>query len=122
MRAGRGFAAAELLLWGGGVRRECLCSSCWWAVVRKRRRLQREDRHQPVVSLIGYTNAGKSSLLNRLTRTESVAARDRPFETLDTTVRSLYLPPLGQSVPAHAHFHLLQACPLSPSVVLAANP
>jgi len=44
-----------------------------------------------VVSLVGYTNAGKSTLLNRLTRSE-VAAGDRMFETLDPTNRRLRVP------------------------------
>lgn len=63
-------------------------------VVKKRRTEQRKHRQQPSVSLVGYTNVGKSSLLNALTRSESVTVEDRPFETLDTTTRSLFLPSL----------------------------
>ncbi len=48
-------------------------------------------RHQvPVVSIVGYTNAGKSTLLNTLTDSH-VSAKDRPFETLDTVSRCLRL-------------------------------
>jgi GTP-binding protein HflX len=43
------------------------------------------------VALVGYTNAGKSTLFNALVRA-SVSAQDRPFDTLDPTVRRLRLP------------------------------
>jgi GTPase len=49
------------------------------------------------VSLVGYTNAGKSTLFNRLTHARASAA-DRLFETLDTTTRRLYLPEAGNIV------------------------
>jgi GTP-binding protein HflX len=45
----------------------------------------------PVLSLVGYTNAGKSTLLNVLTKSH-VSAQDRVFETLDTTSRRLRFP------------------------------
>jgi GTP-binding protein HflX len=45
----------------------------------------------PVVALVGYTNAGKSTLLNRLTGAE-VKVKDILFATLDPTMRSLVLP------------------------------
>jgi GTP-binding protein HflX len=45
----------------------------------------------PVVALVGYTNAGKSTLFNRLTRAE-VVAQDQLFATLDPTMRALPLP------------------------------
>jgi GTP-binding protein HflX len=49
----------------------------------------------PLVALCGYTNAGKTSLMNRLART-SLLAEDRLFATLDTTVRSVYSPQGGK--------------------------
>lgn len=52
---------------------------------------RREKNRIPVVSLAGYTNAGKSTLLNRLTEAE-VLAEDKLFATLDTTTRKLVLP------------------------------
>lgn len=52
------------------------------------RRSKRGRQGLPVVSLVGYTNAGKSTLLNVLTKSE-VSAQDRVFETLDTTSRRL---------------------------------
>ncbi len=55
-------------------------------------RRSRRDRHGlPVVSLVGYTNAGKSTLLNVLTSSQ-VSAQNRLFETLDTTSRRLRFP------------------------------
>ena len=61
------------------------------AVKRAVRRKRRDVRGLPVVSLVGYTNAGKSTLLNRLTRSK-VAAGNRMFETLDPTNRRLRVP------------------------------
>jgi GTP-binding protein HflX len=49
------------------------------------------------VSLVGYTNAGKSTLFNRLTQS-GVYAADQLFATLDTTSRKLYIPNCGQIV------------------------
>lgn len=62
--------------------------------VKKTRELQRGARQRipyPVVALVGYTNAGKSSLFNRLANS-SVYAEDQLFATLDPTMRKLRLP------------------------------
>eukprot|EP00952_Eustigmatos_sp_NYUAD-ZCMA_P010639 43501-Eustigmatos_ZCMA.PRE.1 len=61
----------------------------------KRRAEQRKHRELPTVALLGYTNVGKSSLLNRLAGVKAVTERDRPFETLDTVQRGVYLPDRG---------------------------
>jgi len=55
------------------------------------RRARRVRHALPVISIVGYTNAGKSTLLNALTKSQ-VAADDRVFETLDTTSRRLRFP------------------------------
>ncbi|MGQ9864844.1 MAG: GTPase HflX [Pseudanabaenaceae cyanobacterium] len=57
---------------------------------RQRLRQQRLDREIPTVAIVGYTNAGKSTLLNTLTKAEAYAA-DRLFATLDPTTRRLNL-------------------------------
>lgn len=57
---------------------------------RDTQRKQRISGHIPSMCLIGYTNAGKSTILNSLTRSD-VLAEDRLFATLDTTTRELYL-------------------------------
>lgn len=62
--------------------------------VRRTRALHRRARQRvpyPVVALVGYTNAGKSTLFNRLTQA-AVAAQDMLFATLDPTMRALQLP------------------------------
>ena len=62
--------------------------------IRKHRELHRKKRREtgiPLISLVGYTNAGKSTLLNTLTKTK-VLAEQKVFSTLDTTTRKLTLP------------------------------
>ena len=62
--------------------------------VKKTRGLHRASRREvpyPVVALVGYTNAGKSTLFNRLTRA-AVRAEDMLFATLDPTLRGITLP------------------------------
>lgn len=63
-------------------------------VVRRQRGIQRNQRqrnHWALASIVGYTNAGKSTLLNKLTGAE-VLAEDKLFATLDPTTRRLRLP------------------------------
>ncbi|HHY13768.1 MAG TPA: GTPase HflX [Thermoanaerobacterales bacterium] len=58
--------------------------------IRKSRQVIIKSRKLPVISLVGYTNAGKSTLMNVLTGA-SVVTGDRLFETLDTTTRRLHI-------------------------------
>lgn len=64
---------------------------------RQTQRRQRERRDTFCISLVGYTNAGKSTLFNALTKAKTYAA-DQLFATLDTTTRQLYLGDIGRSV------------------------
>jgi len=63
-------------------------------VVRKQRKTQRKEREKlgtPHASIVGYTNAGKSTMLNQLSGS-NVMAKDMLFATLDTTTRRIDLP------------------------------
>ncbi len=64
---------------------------------RQTQRRQRERRDAFNISLVGYTNAGKSTLFNALVKAKAYAA-DQLFATLDTTTRQLYLGEAGRSV------------------------
>ena len=69
------------------------------ADVQRTRRVQREGRKRRdrlIIALVGYTNAGKSTLFNRLTGA-NVMAKDMPFATLDTTIRKIELPNIGEA-------------------------
>ena len=67
--------------------------------VKAGRELRRQRRSQiplPQIALVGYTNAGKSTLLNALTHTQSVYADDKLFATLDPTTRRVRMPSGGE--------------------------
>ncbi len=64
---------------------------------RSQHRALRRKQKIPSFALIGYTNTGKSSLLNRLSQS-NVLAKDQPFATLDPTTRKVFLPEVGNVV------------------------
>lgn len=67
--------------------------------VKRTRAVQRSGRTRsgkPVIALVGYTNAGKSTLFNRMTGAD-VFAKDMPFATLDPTIRRIDLPTLHEA-------------------------
>jgi len=69
-------------------------------VISSQRQLRRRSRAKvpvPTVSLVGYTNAGKSSLFNRITKA-NVYAQDQLFATLDTTMRRVDLDDFGDAI------------------------
>lgn len=68
--------------------------------VDKKRTLARKFRTKnqvPIITLVGYTNAGKSSLFNKITNAD-IYADDKLFATLDTTLRKVILPASGEAV------------------------
>jgi len=68
--------------------------------IRKHRSLYRENRRRtgiPVIAIVGYTNTGKSTLLNSLSKAE-VLAENKLFATLDPTTRRLVLPDLSTAL------------------------
>ncbi|GKT11590.1 MAG: GTPase [Thiomicrorhabdus sp.] len=68
--------------------------------VRKQRslgQLKRKRSDIPVITIVGYTNAGKSTLFNQMT-TANVYAEDRLFATLDSTLRRVHLPGAGKVI------------------------
>jgi len=70
------------------------------SILQRQRNVQRRQRrraHVLSVSIVGYTNAGKSTLFNKLTSAQTYAA-DQLFATLDTTTRKLYLGEIGAAV------------------------
>lgn len=76
------------------IRRRIADVSAELKELKNQREVQRRQRQKhgiPVVALVGYTNAGKSTLLNRLAAAD-VLAEDKLFATLDTTTRRLELP------------------------------
>jgi GTPase len=67
------------------------------ARTRSLHRARRQRAPWPVIALVGYTNAGKSTLFNRLTRAE-VPAEDLLFATLDPTMREIALPGMDKAI------------------------
>ena len=67
------------------------------ALRREQNRNLRKKNAVPVVSFVGYTNAGKSTLFNRLTNSDVYAA-NQLFATLDPTLRTVQLPVIGKTV------------------------
>lgn len=68
--------------------------------IERHRKVLREKRlknNTPIVSIVGYTNAGKSSIMNALTNAD-VLAENKLFATLDTTTRKYSLPNEGESI------------------------
>ena len=80
--------------------------------VKRTRELHRESRRRvpyPIVALVGYTNAGKSTLFNRMTQA-SVLSADMLFATLDPTLRAVDLPHGARDHPLrHRRFHFRPA-------------
>lgn len=67
-------------------------------VIREQQRQRRARQGLPLVSLVGYTNSGKSTLLRALTRKKNVLVADKYFATLDTRIGQLFLPSIQKIV------------------------
>ncbi len=65
--------------------------------ISRTRNVQRQEREDPMIALAGYTNAGKSTLLNQITRADKPVA-DQLFATLDSTLRRFKLPGGKQAI------------------------
>lgn len=58
--------------------------------IREQKRLKRRESREPIISIVGYTNVGKSTFLNSLTQeNRQILAKDQLFATLDTSVRNI---------------------------------
>lgn len=91
---GRGPGETKLEIHGRRARDRIARLDKELAELSRKRELRRHARRKaevPVVALVGYTNAGKSTLLNALTRSD-VIAEDKLFATLDTTSRRMTVP------------------------------
>ena len=82
---------------------------------REQRRTRRKKMQVPSFALIGYTNSGKSALLNRLTNSK-VETKNQPFMTLDPTTRKVFIPGMSTAVMTdtvgfirHLPHHLIEA-------------
>jgi GTP-binding protein HflX len=69
-----------------------------YSQVQKQHRETRRKRHQKTVSLVGYTNAGKSTLIKALTKKQDVYIADALFATLDSKAGELFLPSTRSTV------------------------
>lgn len=65
---------------------------------KAKQRARRKRQNFKTISLVGYTNAGKSLLMKRLTKKQNVTVRDQLFATLDTRIGRLFLPEVRESV------------------------